>query len=149
LQRARAQMTEHVPDEAELVEPEQSDQRAVLDSYVAAFERSDMSALTRLLHRDAVLEMPPFLSWFAGREAVQRFFGGIWARRAPGSWHMTPTGANRQPAAGAYVRADDSILRAHSVQVFTIGHSGIMRIVALIEPALFEPFGLPAVWSPD
>src|SRR5262249_38398166 len=37
LQRARTQLTEHVPIEDEIVEPELSEQRAVLDSYVAAF----------------------------------------------------------------------------------------------------------------
>ncbi|HET6317118.1 MAG TPA: sigma-70 family RNA polymerase sigma factor [Chloroflexota bacterium] len=148
LQRARAQMTEQMPVEEDIVEPEQSDQRAVLDSYVAAFEASDMSALTRLLHRDAVLEMPPFLSWFAGRDAVRRFFAVIWARRKSGAWRMLPSGANRQPAAVAYVRGEDGQLRAHSVQVFTIGPHGIERIVAFIEPALFDRFGMPAVWTP-
>lgn len=63
LQRARAQLTERVPAEDEVIEPEHSE---MLDAYVSAFERSDMSTLSRLLHRDAVLEMPPFLSWFAG-----------------------------------------------------------------------------------
>jgi RNA polymerase sigma-70 factor, ECF subfamily len=149
LQRARAQMTEQMPVEDNIVEPEQSDQRAVLDSYVTAFERSDISALTRLLHRDAVLEMPPFLSWFAGRDAVRRFFAVIWARRKSGAWRMVPTGANRQPAAVAYVRGEDGQLRAHSVSVLTIGQQGIERIVAFLEPGLFERFGMPAVWAPD
>jgi RNA polymerase sigma-70 factor, ECF subfamily len=149
LQRARAQMTEQMPAEEDIVEPEQSDQRAVLDSYVAAFEGSDMSALTRLLHRDAVLEMPPFLSWFAGRDALRRFFAVIWARRKSGAWRMVPTRANRQPAAVAYVRGEDGQLRAHSVQVFTIRPQGIERIVAFLEPGLFERFGMPAMWGPD
>src|SRR5205085_5357502 len=100
-------------------------------------------------HRDAVLEMPPWLSWFAGRDAIRRFFAVIWARRAHDAWRMVPTAANRQPAAGAYVRGDDGVLRAHSLQVFTIGHSGIERIVAFVEPPLFERFGLPPVWSAD
>jgi RNA polymerase sigma-70 factor (ECF subfamily) len=149
LQRARAQMTEQMPVEDNIVEPEHSDQLAVLDSYVTAFERSDISALTRLLHRDAVLEMPPFLSWFAGRDAVRRFFAVIWARRKSGAWRMVPTGANRQPAAVAYVRGEDGQLRAHSVSVFTIGQQGIERIVVFLEPGLFERFGMPAVWAPD
>ncbi len=62
---------------------------------------------------------------------------------------MVATGANRQPAAVAYVRGEDGQLRAHSVQVHTIGPEGIERIVAFIEPRLFERFGTPAEWSPD
>jgi RNA polymerase sigma-70 factor, ECF subfamily len=149
LQRARTQMTEHVPREDEVVEPEQSDVRAVLDSYVAAFERRDMSALTQLLHRDAVLEMPPFPGWFAGREAVQKFFAVIWARRPARTWRMVPTRANRQPALCTYVRDEDGVLRAHSVSVLTIGSEGIERIVAFLEPELVERFDMPAAWRPE
>jgi RNA polymerase sigma-70 factor (ECF subfamily) len=147
LQRARAQLTEQVLVEDELVEPRQSEQRAVLDSYVAAFERADMTTLSSLLHRDAVLEMPPWLSWFAGRDAVQRFFAAIWARRKPASWRMVPTGANRQPGAAAYVRGEDGVLRGHSVQVFTIARGEITRIVAFVEPELFERFQLPLIYD--
>jgi RNA polymerase sigma-70 factor (ECF subfamily) len=146
LQRARAQLTERLPAEDKVIEPAHSE---MLDAYVSAFERSDMSALSRLLHRDAVLEMPPSLSWFAGRENIQRFFAVIWARRAPGAWHMEPTRANRQPAVVAYVRAEDGALHAHSIQVFTIGTDGITRIVAFMDPTLREAFGMPEVWSPD
>jgi RNA polymerase sigma-70 factor, ECF subfamily len=147
LQRARAQMTDHVLVEEELVEPVQSEQRAVLDSYVTAFERADMATLSSLLHRDAVLEMPPWLSWFAGRDAVQRFFATIWGRRRRGAWRIVPAGANRQPGAAAYVSGEDGVLRGHSVQVFTIARGEITRIVAFVEPDLFERFQLPAVYD--
>jgi RNA polymerase sigma-70 factor (ECF subfamily) len=149
LQRARAQMTEQMPVEEKIIEPKQADQQAVLNSYVAAFEGSDVGALSRLLHRDAVLEMPPFLSWFAGQDAIQRFFAMVWTRRKAGSWRMVPTGANRQAAALGYVRGEDGQLRSHSISVFAIGPEGIERIVAFVEPELFGRFGMPAILSPE
>jgi RNA polymerase sigma-70 factor (ECF subfamily) len=144
LQRARAQITAQTPIEDDVAEPEHSE---LLEAYVSAFERADMSTLSSLLHRDAVLEMPPFLSWFAGRDAVERFFAMIWSRREGGAWHMEPTRANRQPAAAAYVRAEDGRLRAHSIQVFTIGRDGITRILAFVDPSLFAAFGLSDEWT--
>jgi RNA polymerase sigma-70 factor (ECF subfamily) len=145
LQRARAQITAQTPVAEEVAEPEHSE---LLDAYVSAFERADMSTLSSLLHREAVLEMPPFLSWFAGRDAVLRFFALIWSRRERGAWRMEPTRANRQPALAAYVRADDGLLHAHSIQVFSFDGASVTRIAAFIDPKLFAVFGLSDVWTP-
>lgn len=79
LQRARAQLAQVAPAEDEVVEPTEPGHRALLDRYVAAFEEADITALTKLLRDDAVLEMPPFLTWFAGRDAV----GRGWFRQTP------------------------------------------------------------------
>jgi RNA polymerase sigma-70 factor, ECF subfamily len=42
--------------------------RAQVDRYVVAFENADLAALEKLLTDDVVLEMPPFVNWYAGRE---------------------------------------------------------------------------------
>ena len=148
LQRARSQMSRSALVENTVVEPPQSEQLAIVNRYVAAFVGADMAALSQLLRDDAVLEMPPFLSWFAGRDALLRFFEGIWARREPDAWRMAPIWANRQPAAAAYV-GTGGIRAAHSVQVFTVAGSNISRIVAFVDLTLFDTFDLPRAWSPS
>ncbi|MGN0120945.1 MAG: RNA polymerase subunit sigma-70, partial [Streptomyces albidoflavus] len=68
LQRARATLAEHAGAEeaADTADPLDAEQQKLLDRYVAAFEGYDMTALTALLHEDAVMTMPPFDLWLAG-----------------------------------------------------------------------------------
>src|SRR5258708_15857963 len=70
LRRARTQLAQAMPAEDELAEPDDAVQRAVLERFAAAIERADASAMAELLRADAVLEMPPFLTWFPGRNAL-------------------------------------------------------------------------------
>jgi RNA polymerase sigma-70 factor (ECF subfamily) len=58
LQRARASFAGPSLDVDSLTEPE-SEQREIVDRYVAAFEGADIDALARLLAEEVVLEMPP------------------------------------------------------------------------------------------
>jgi RNA polymerase sigma-70 factor (ECF subfamily) len=141
LQRARAQLAQVAPAEDEVVEPTEPGHRALLDRYVAAFEEADITALTKLLRDDAVLEMPPFLTWFAGREAVGRFFA-YQVLGSPGSWRMVPTNANGQPAVAAYLRGRDGVYHAHAIQVLTLTATGIARIDTFLDASLFATFGL-------
>ena len=121
----------------------------MLDRFAAAFENGDAQALAGLLRDDAVLEMPPFLTWFAGRETVREFF----ATRiitAPGLFRMVPVAANGQQAFAAYQRAEDEdhddegVYRADAIAVPTLTANGIARIVTFLDPRLFTTFGLPA-----
>ncbi|HEU5156766.1 MAG TPA: sigma-70 family RNA polymerase sigma factor [Streptosporangiaceae bacterium] len=146
LQRARAQLEEVAPSEDEVVEPTDRDQREMLDRYVAAFENADIAALVELFKQDAVWEMPPFLSWFRGRDNI-----GVCVSRqcAPGAGdlRLVPTKANGQPAFGLYKRRDDGVHRAHSLQVLTISSEGITHVGAFFDISLFGTFGLPDVYS--
>jgi RNA polymerase sigma-70 factor (ECF subfamily) len=147
LQRARSQLAQIAPIQDELVEPDLSDQRALLNRYVAAFEQADVATLTQLLREDATMEMPPWLTWLAGRHDIGRFLTRIFALRESDAWHMVPTNANGQPAVGAYVRGPDGARQAQSLQVYTITSTGIARIVAFSDPSLFAAFGLPTTWT--
>ncbi|MFY9654525.1 nuclear transport factor 2 family protein, partial [Trebonia sp.] len=112
-----------------------------VDKYAAAFENADVAALTRLLAADAVLEMPPTPTWFAGREAVARFFGTR-VLGAPGDFALTATGANGQPAFAAYRRGGDGY-HAHAIVVLEVRGAALARIVSFLDPGLFPVFGLP------
>ncbi len=144
LQRARARLNAAAPQEDHLNEPDEPQQRALLEHYVAAFERADIAALTELLTADARLEMPPALNWYVGRDSYAWFIARLFAERGT-DWRMVPIAANGQPAVVAYLRDQDGIYRAHTIQVFTIAAAGISRNVVFYEPALFAVFGLPIV----
>ena len=74
LQRAHATMAEHLPaDRGEWTASSNAAERALLRRLVTAWERSDTTALVGLLRTDARWVMPPRLSWFAGRDAIEIF----------------------------------------------------------------------------
>ncbi|MFE9645595.1 sigma-70 family RNA polymerase sigma factor [Streptomyces sp. NPDC006365] len=145
LQRARARLDEVAPDEDLLAEPDSTDDRELLDRYVAAFELADMDALLGLLQEGVELEMPPYLEWFSGRKDVMRFLEAL--EHEKGHLRMIPTQANGQPAVVAYKRGADEMYRAHSVQVLTVENREITRITVFLEPGLAGIFGMPEVLS--
>ena len=142
LQRARAGLRDAAPVPDEIREPADADQRALLDQYAGALENADLTALMRLLRADAVVEMPPVPTWFAGHAQISRFLAAH-VLRGPGELRTVPAAANGQPALAAYLRGHDGVYRAHAVQVLTCTGTGVSRIVAFIEPRLFATFGLP------
>jgi RNA polymerase sigma-70 factor, ECF subfamily len=119
-------------------------QRRLLDRYAAAFENADGVALTRLLRADAVLEMPPSPTWFAGRDQIAAFLAAR-VLGQPGDFTMVRVAANGQPGFAAYLRDRDGRYRAHAVQVLTVDATGIARVVSFNQPELFAMFGLPPV----
>jgi len=139
LQRARARLGGVL--EEEIGEPAEPVLRATVDAYVTAFENADLAALTRLLTKDAVLEMPPMLAWYAGRQMYARFIARVWAQRGT-DWRMLPAAANGQPAAAAYVRAADGGYHLHTLQVLTVTGAGVSRNVVFADPGVFATFGL-------
>jgi RNA polymerase sigma-70 factor (ECF subfamily) len=140
LRRARTRLAEAGPVEDDLAEPDNETHRAILDRYVDAFVRADASALVDLLRADVELEMPPIRTWFTGRGAVVGFLADRVLRA--NAWRMLPTGANGQPAAAVYRRADDGRFVAYGVQVLALIGSRISRITSFNDPSLVPAFGL-------
>ena len=144
LQRARATLRAAGPALEELREPADPDEGAVVERYLAAFERADVPGLTRLLADDVVLEMPPVALWLLGRRHYREFMERVFAMRGTG-WRLLPVQANGSPALAAY--APDPAtggVRAHSLQVFTARGGLIRHCVTFADPAVFGLFGLPA-----
>ena len=146
LQRARARLAEAAPAEDDIHEPASPDDRALADRYAAAFEKADIAALTELLRADAVLEMPPLPTWFAGRATLAAFLQAQ-VLREPGCFRLLPTTANGQPAFAAYQRESDGVYRAHGIMVLTIAASLVTRTTMFMDPALLATFGLPSALS--
>src|SRR6266566_9487287 len=149
VRRARAQLAQALPAEDELGEPAEPDRRAVLDRFAAAFENADVSGLAERLREDVALEMPPLLTWFAGRADVTRFLAAAPVFAAPGQLRLVPVRANGQPAFAAYQREPDGTYRAYAVTAPTVTATGIARIVTFFDPDLFGSFGLPATIPAD
>src|SRR2546430_13401721 len=95
-----------------------------------------------LTRDDAVIQMPPECTWFAGREPIGRFLRSR-VLTEPGRFQMIPTAANGQPALAAYMRDHDGIYRAHSICVLTTAASRVTRVTSFNDPGLFATFGLP------
>jgi RNA polymerase sigma-70 factor, ECF subfamily len=142
LQRARAHLKKVTPAEEEIREPAEPELRTLLEKYAAAFEDADVTAITQLLHDDAIFEMPPQPVWFAGRERIARFLASQ-VLRQHGGFTMVPTAANGQPGFGIYMRDSDGVPRAHGVQVLTVSASSVVRVVSFNQPDLLAKFGLP------
>ncbi|MDQ1681197.1 MAG: polymerase sigma-70 factor, subfamily, partial [Frankiaceae bacterium] len=144
LRRARAQLDEVAPTRAALAEPGDPAVQATLGRYIEAFERSDISRLAGLLRDDATLEMPPNVTWFAGRRTIETFLQ-VRVLGDPGNWRLVQVSANGQPATAAYGRASDGRLHAHGIQVLEIEQGRIRRIVSFNDARLVALFGLPPV----
>jgi RNA polymerase sigma-70 factor (ECF subfamily) len=141
LQRARARLDEASPSPDALTEPDSREAQELLARYMHAFEHSDLAALEQVLVDDAALEMTPARTWFAGKRNcigyIRRVIGPA------GTWAMSPTVANGQPAALAYRRSDEGDYEPFAVVVLTVTTQGIARITLFSDPYLFPRFDMP------
>ena len=118
--------------------------RDMLKRYVEAFERYDVTLLTRVIREDAKQSMPPFDLWLQGREDMFTWWFG------PGGGcrgsRVIPAGtANGSPAFGQYKpTADGTGLEPWSLQVVELTPTGIGEITFFLDTKrLFPLFGLP------
>jgi RNA polymerase sigma-70 factor (ECF subfamily) len=146
LQRARKRMQDIAPSAEEILEPTEPRARELLDAYMAAFETADMALLEEVLRHDAALEMVGSRTWFAGRATCLPYLAGVVGVR--GEWRMVAIAANGQPAAAAYRRDEDGVLRAFGIAALDLTASGIARIVVFGDPGLVTLFGLSLVDPP-
>ncbi|WP_433380793.1 sigma-70 family RNA polymerase sigma factor [Actinoplanes sp. CA-142083] len=143
LARARAQLARSGLTEDMVTEPADPADRSLLDRYARAFADADTAELLRVLREDVTMEMPPHLSWFAGRAAVARFLTTT-PFECAGAIRTLPATANGQPALAVYAGGANGHYLPHGLQVLTITPAGISRIVSFHDPSLFKPCGLPA-----
>ena len=143
LQRARASLdaTELTPSEP--LEPLDEEQQELLKRYVDAFQRYDISALTKLLHEDAKQTMPPYEMWLLGSEEILRFWQGPGAG-CKGSL-MIPTVANGLPAFAQYrPSGPGGKFEPWALQVLEFSDGKIVGFNAFLDTdRLFPLFGLP------
>lgn len=139
LQRARATLAD--ADRSDTYRPADEKQKELLARYVRAFEAYDLDALTRLLHEDATLNMPPLPLWLRGRADIRAWMSGT-GNGCEGS-RLVPVIANGLPAFGQYRRSPGGF-SPWALIVLEIADGRIARVSNFLDtPRLFPLFGLP------
>jgi RNA polymerase sigma-70 factor (ECF subfamily) len=145
LQRAHKTVDERLPEQTQQATLRSLDDaalRELVDDYMRVWESADVSALAAMLADDATMAMPPRREWYAGREAVVAFVGGLPLRA--GWRRFLPTRANAQPAVAHYTwdEAAEAFL-PHAIHVLGMEGTQIRDIMVFQTPEIFPRFGLP------
>ncbi len=143
LQRARATLAKNKLDANDRPASLTDADRAMLDRYVAAFERYDLSALTALIREDASQSMPPYDMWLSGRDNIFAWwFGpGIGCK---GSRVIPTESANGMPTYGQYKPSPNGGYDPWALQVIQVSGGRIADITFFLDTKrLFPLFGLP------
>ncbi|MCX4622040.1 sigma-70 family RNA polymerase sigma factor [Streptomyces albogriseolus] len=145
LQRARATLAERREPgaDAAVSDPLDEDQKKLLDRYVAAFEGYDMSALTALLHEDAIMTMPPFDLWLTGADDITGFMTTLGAACAHSK--LVPVEVNGLPGFAQYKPdPENGGYTPWAVQALEISDGRITGFHCFLDTQRWFPlFGLP------
>jgi len=139
-ERARATLGERVPSrsqQATLATLGAEGERVLTSAFVEAWARADVNALVALLTADVRFGMPPIPTWFAGREAVGRFFAER-VFRTP--WRLTPLRANGQLAFACYQGPNFTL---GALNVITVKEQRIGEMTGFLHPSVHRYFSLP------
>jgi len=142
LQRAR----KNVAEQGRAAPPStvSSADSALLRRFINTWESGDAQAFAALLSDDALFSMPPQPEWFAGRDAIARFFAAMWSA-LPGQRRLLPLAANGGPAVAVYRRGTEPNARFEpgGITLLTLRDGLITHITRFGSPQLFPLFGLP------
>jgi RNA polymerase sigma-70 factor, ECF subfamily len=145
LQRARKSVQERLPDisqQATLRALGDARVREIVHRYLDAWERGDVDALARMLAADATFAMPPYPSWWRGRDVIAAF-------AAEPVHRYLPARANGQMANATYGwDPDKGVYTADALEVLTLEGPLVKEMTAFRMPELFSHFGLPHQLSP-
>ena len=140
LQRARATLSANRPAAGDVLRPDDTEQRELLDRYVAAFEAHDIPTLRTLLRDDAMSSMPPFAWWLDGADAVAAVMASSDACVGD---KLLPVAMNGSPGFGQY-RLEDGVHRPFALLLIETAGDHIVHLTTFLETASrFSEFGLP------
>jgi RNA polymerase sigma-70 factor (ECF subfamily) len=143
LQRARATLASTNAGAAERAQPLTDANRALLERYVAAFERYDITALTSLIREDAKQSMPPYDMWLAGRDDILKWWFGP-GIGCQGSRVRAIESANGMPTFAQWKPSPNGGYDAWAIQVLEVSDGRIGEFTFFLDTArLFPLFGLP------
>jgi len=143
LQRARATLAKSNVSMTDPAPRLNDSDRVMLERYVSAFERYDLSALTALIREDATQSMPPYDMWLSGRDDIMTWwFGpGIGCK---GSRVLAAISANGMPTFGQYKIDPNGGYAPWALQVLDLKDGKIADITFFLgTERLFPLFGLP------
>jgi RNA polymerase sigma-70 factor (ECF subfamily) len=145
LQRARRSVDERLPrqsQQATLRSLGDAAVRSIVERYLDAWERGDVAALAALLAEDATFAMPPYASWWRGREVIAGFASQPVHRYVPAQANGQPANAAYRwdPQSGSYI--------AEALEVLALEGTRVKEMTAFMTPDVFPRFGLPRALSP-
>ncbi|MEO8563885.1 MAG: sigma-70 family RNA polymerase sigma factor [bacterium] len=138
LQRARATLDTRNP--AVVPRALSDEQSQLVTKYVEAFERYDVAALTKLLHQEATLSMPPYELWLQGHESIAKWLlsFGIGCRGS----RLVPVDASGGTPAFAQYR--DGGATPWALLMLELSDDRITSMTSYLDvETLFPLFGLP------
>jgi RNA polymerase sigma-70 factor (TIGR02960 family) len=122
----------------------ETDEQALLQRFMAAWDAVDVDGIVSLLARDAIMAMPPEPFYVGSAEAIGAFFATVPLEGRLDRIRLVPTAANRQPALAAYAReGEDEEYRAYGVMVLALADGVISGIIGFADASLFDRFGHP------
>ena len=152
LQRARTTVANrHVPGSpSRRPDGHDGNTAGIAARYVAAWEAGDMDAIVAMLADDIVQAMPPWPSWYVGRDALRTLYSGyaVWnGAPGPGVFRVIPLLLNGDLAFAEYCRSvPDGPYDALALTVMSLGPgaSRIAEKVSFVRADLLTRLGLPA-----
>ncbi len=148
LQRARATLAQSKVSLTDPLPKLSEADRAMLERYVAAFQRYDMAALTSLIREDATQSMPPYDMWLYGRDDILAWWVGP-GNGCRGSRMLPTVSANGSPAYGQYKPSPQGGYEPWALQVLELEDGRIGEFTFFLDTArLFPLFGLPPRLDP-
>lgn len=143
LQRARATLAKNKQSGNDRPGSLTDADRAILERYVRAFERYDLSALTALIREDASQSMPPYDMWLSGRDNIFAWWIGP-GIGCKGSRVLPTESANGMPTYGQYKPSPNGGYDPWALQVIELSGGRIADITFFLDTKrLFPLFGLP------
>lgn len=140
LQRARATLRDNPPTSP--AQPN-ADEQTLLRRYIQAHERGDAAGIAALMAEDVRVTMPPEPVHYQGRASLAPLLNLAFGPTNSDSWLVTPTHANRMPAAACYLqRPGDTRYRAFKLDVLRIAHDQITETTTF-DHRHFPTFDLP------
>ena len=138
LQRARATVDERLPEQtqqATLRTLGDGKLRQIVEGYMEAMQRGDVSRVVNMLAEEAAWSMPPLSNWFLGTDAITGFLhhgplSGDWR------WRHLPAHASGQAAVGSYAWHDgEQAYLAFALDVFTLEGERLKEVTSFINRA--------------
>jgi RNA polymerase sigma-70 factor (ECF subfamily) len=104
-----------------LADPNDPGVKTLLDRYMAAWERADITEFLATVSDDVRISMPPVPTWYQGSETVASFIEAvIFEQVRPYGVAMRPGGANGQPAFATYEPGSDGAMTVSGIQVIEV-----------------------------
>ncbi len=145
MQRARRTLEERLPDQSQqhaLRRLGDERTRDLVTRFADAFERGDVERIVDMLVDDVTFAMPPYASWYRGRDAVGRSW--LMPDAPPPLLRAVVARASGQPAL-AFYRLDrrEGAYLPLALDVLTVQGDRIAAVTAFRTAGLFRQFDLP------